>query len=86
MGFDTNAFLVTWAAPIIGGSVIGYVTNAVAIKMLFRPFDKKFVFGIPVPLTPGIIPSHRAELAKSIARMVARELLFIGMGVVIRKC
>lgn len=64
-----------WGVPILWGALIGYFTNALAIRMLFRPFTRKYLLGIPVPLTPGIIPRRRAELARSIARMVARDLL-----------
>lgn len=64
-----------WGVPILWGAVIGYFTNALAIRMLFRPLTRKYLLGIPLPLTPGIIPRQRAELARSIARMVARELL-----------
>lgn len=64
-----------WGVPILWGALIGYFTNALAIRMLFRPLTRKYLLGIPVPLTPGIIPRRRAELARSIARMVARDLL-----------
>ena len=61
--------------PLVWGGLIGYLTNALAIRMLFRPLTRKYLFGIPVPLTPGIIPRRRGELARSIGRMVARDLL-----------
>ena len=67
--------LLVWVVPILWGALIGYFTNALAIRMLFRPLTRKFLLGIPVPLTPGIIPRRRGELARSIARMVARDLL-----------
>ena len=67
-------FLV-WVAPLLWGALIGYLTNALAIRMLFRPLTRKYLFGIPVPLTPGIIPRRRGELAVNIGRMVARDLL-----------
>ena len=67
-------FLV-WVVPLLWGALIGYFTNALAIRMLFRPLTRKYVLGLPVPLTPGIIPRRRGELARSIARMVARDLL-----------
>ncbi|MBN2510705.1 MAG: DUF445 family protein [Spirochaetales bacterium] len=57
------------------GAVIGYVTNKIAILMLFRPLEKKRLFGMPLPLTPGIIPRQRGDLARSIGRMVSRELI-----------
>lgn len=31
-------------APLLGG-VIGYITNDIAIRMLFRPHTAKYVFG-----------------------------------------
>jgi uncharacterized membrane protein YheB (UPF0754 family) len=67
--------LLSWVAPPLVGAVIGYVTNAIAIRMLFRPLREWRVFGLRLPLTPGIIPRQRYELAESIARMVSSELL-----------
>jgi len=67
--------LITYALPPILGAVIGYVTNAIAIKMLFRPLRPVRVLGLTLPFTPGIIPRRRKELAESIGRMVSRELL-----------
>ena len=32
-------------APLLGG-VIGYITNDIAIRMLFRPHKAKYLFGI----------------------------------------
>lgn len=67
--------LAIYALPPLLGAVIGFVTNAIAIKMLFRPLRKVRILGIPLPFTPGIIPRRRHELAESISRMVSRELL-----------
>jgi uncharacterized membrane protein YheB (UPF0754 family) len=61
--------------PPVAGAIIGYVTNAIAIKMLFRPLREIRVFGIRVPFTPGILPRQRKRLAVSIGAMVERELL-----------
>jgi uncharacterized membrane protein YheB (UPF0754 family) len=67
--------VVPYAAPPLLGAFIGYLTNKVAIKMLFRPLTAKFVFGIRVPMTPGVIPSKRADLAANIGEMVGTHLL-----------
>ena len=67
--------LLPWVLPPFIGAVIGYVTNALAIRMLFRPLTQKRFLGLRVPLTPGIIPKERFELAESIGRMVSRELI-----------
>ncbi|WP_053228168.1 DUF445 family protein [Spirochaeta cellobiosiphila] len=66
---------ITYVLPPLLGAIIGYVTNALAIKMLFRPFTKKKIFGIPLPFTPGIIPRQRESLARNIGKMVSEKLL-----------
>ncbi len=66
--------LSSLAHPCIG-AFIGYLTNKVAIRMLFRPLRPWYIFGFRVPMTPGIIPSKRHELAINIGEMVGRHLL-----------
>ena len=61
--------------PPMLGALIGYVTNYVAIRMLFRPLRAWRLFGLRVPLTPGIIPGKREELAKKMGEMVGDHLL-----------
>lgn len=69
------ARVLPWVAPPVIGAVIGYVTNAIAIRMLFRPLREWRLFGLRLPFTPGIIPRQRYELAGSIGRMVSGELI-----------
>ena len=57
------------------GAVIGAVTNELAIKMLFRPYKPVYVFGIRVPMTPGVIPSQRTVIAANIAETFEKHLL-----------
>ncbi|GAB1481255.1 DUF445 family protein [Treponema sp.] len=64
-----------WLLPPLVGAIIGYVTNALAIKMLFRPLEAKRFLGLRLPLTPGILPRQRHKLALNIGSMVARELI-----------
>lgn len=68
------AFLSYIIPPLIGG-FIGYITNWLAIKMLFRPHTAKYVFGIHVPLTPGIIPKEKGRIAKSIGGVISENLM-----------
>jgi uncharacterized membrane protein YheB (UPF0754 family) len=63
------------AVPSLVGAAIGFITNVVAIKMLFRPLKEIRVFGVRLPFTPGILPRQRRKLADSIGAMVERELL-----------
>ena len=57
------------------GAIIGYFTNYIAIKMLFRPRKAYYFLGKRLPFTPGLIPSKRGKLAEAIARVVRENLL-----------
>lgn len=61
--------------PPLLGALIGYITNYIAIRMLFRPLHPWHILGLRVPLTPGIIPSQRHELARKMGEMVGSHLL-----------
>jgi len=71
---DWSTYL-PWLAPPLLGALIGYVTNYVAIRMLFRPLHAWHLFGLRLPLTPGIIPAKRAELAVRMGETVGSHLL-----------
>lgn len=61
-------------APLTGG-VIGYITNAIAIKMLFRPHTEKRLFGMKIPFTPGIIPKRKGKIAASLGGAISENLM-----------
>ncbi len=61
--------------PPLTGAIIGYFTNDVAIKMLFRPYRPIYVGGQPLPFTPGLIPRNQERLAKRVSDTVMRSLL-----------
>lgn len=62
-----------WLLPVVG-ALIGWVTNVIAVRMLFRPKRP-----VRVPLTSltlqGVLPRRHADLAASIGRTVSEELL-----------
>ncbi|MCY7283843.1 MAG: DUF445 family protein, partial [Cyanobacteria bacterium CAN_BIN43] len=60
--------------PVVGG-IIGYFTNDIAIKMLFRPYKAIYVGGRQLPFTPGLIPSNQEKLAKRISDTIMGSLL-----------
>ena len=62
------------AGPIIG-SIIGYCTNYIAVKMLFYPRNEVKVCGYKIPFTPGAIPKGKPRLAKTVGNVVANTLL-----------
>ena len=61
---------------IFVGAIIGWLTNVLAIKMLFRPIKP-----IVVPLLnitiQGLIPKRRHDISKSIGEIVEKELISI---------
>ncbi|MED1793323.1 DUF445 domain-containing protein [Brevibacillus nitrificans] len=57
------------------GSVIGGVTNELAIRMLFRPLKPWYIGRWRVPFTPGLIPSRRDDIAIQMGRLVEEHLL-----------
>lgn len=61
-------------APLVGG-VIGYITNDLAIRMLFRPRKAVYVGKFHVPFTPGLIPSQQGRIAQSIGGVISSQLL-----------
>lgn len=64
--------LATWiGVPLLGG-IIGYVTNWLAVKMIFRPIDPVSILGFRVQ---GLIGKRRAELADSIGKVVGDHLV-----------
>lgn len=62
------------ATPIIG-AIIGYVTNWIAVKMLFRPRREIRVWGKKLPFTPGVIPRGQGRLARAVGDVVETQLL-----------
>ena len=61
--------------PPLAGGVIGYFTNDLAIKMLFRPYKAVYVGGKRLPFTPGLIPSNQERLAKKVSDTIMGSLL-----------
>ena len=61
-------------APLLGG-VIGYITNDIAIRMLFRPHKAKYVMGVHIPFTPGIIPKEKGRIADAIGGVISENLM-----------
>lgn len=68
--FDWSIIL----GPIVG-AVIGYCTNFIAVKMLFRPLHEVKIGNFKLPFTPGMIPKEKSRLAKAVGEAVGDTLL-----------
>lgn len=68
---------MNWIQAIIlpvAGALIGWVTNWLAVKLIFRPYQP-----IKFPLLDyslqGVVPKRRLELARNIGEVIEKELL-----------
>lgn len=66
---------LTWLIGPVTGAVIGYFTNWLAIKMMFRPHQPKHLFGMQLPFTPGLIPKERGRIAEAIGSSISENLM-----------
>ncbi|NFF81244.1 DUF445 family protein [Clostridium botulinum] len=71
----THILMTLLFLTLIGG-LIGWVTNILAIKLLFRPIKP-----IKIPILNikiiGLIPKRQKEIAKNIGEVIANELLTV---------
>ena len=61
--------------PPLVGAIIGYITNDIAIKMLFHPRRPIYIGKWKLPFTPGLIPKEKRRVAQSIGNVVSNQLL-----------
>lgn len=56
------------------GAMIGWITNFIAIKMLFRPYEEVNLIFFKIQ---GLLPKRRNEIGNSIAEIVNNELVSV---------
>jgi uncharacterized membrane protein YheB (UPF0754 family) len=61
------------STPVIAAA-IGYFTNMLAVKMIFRPFAPVRILGFEFQ---GLIPKRRGEIARRIGQTVSEELVSV---------
>ena len=59
--------------PVMG-TIIGFGTNYIAVKMLFRPYKAVKIGKFSLPFTPGVIPKRRTDIAKALGDTISKEL------------
>jgi uncharacterized membrane protein YheB (UPF0754 family) len=60
-----------WTLPLVG-ALVGWATNWLAVRMLFRPREARRVLGFTFV---GLIPRRRTEMAARIAATIEKELV-----------
>jgi len=74
VALDLSTLWLFAVPPVVGG-IIGYFTNDIAIRMLFRPYRAYYVGSKRIPFTPGLIPRNQERLAKRISDTIMGSLL-----------
>ena len=64
---------LVYAALVYG--LVGYLTNIIALKMIFQPYVEKKIWGLVLPFTPGVVSKQQPRFAKSMADFVGENLL-----------
>ncbi|PRX26925.1 uncharacterized membrane protein YheB (UPF0754 family) [Orenia metallireducens] len=54
---------------------VGYFTNVLALRMIFRPYSEKKLLGQRVPFTPGVVAKNKPRFADSMGKFVDEQLL-----------
>ncbi len=70
-----NPDLLRALTTVAFGAVAGGITNAVAVWMLFHPYDPPKLFGRRFPLLQGAIPKNKPRLAGALGKTVGQRLL-----------
>ena len=70
-----NTLIIIIVLAIIGG-IIGWITNILAIKLIFRPINPIKIPIINIEIL-GLIPKRKKEIAENIGQVVANELISI---------
>jgi len=65
--------MLVYTLPLIG-ALIGWLTNYIAIKMLFHPRDAVRILSIQIQ---GVFPKRQKELASKLGQIVSEELVSV---------
>lgn len=68
-----NKFITILILTIVGG-LIGWITNILAIKLLFRPIKPVKIPILNIEIL-GLIPKRKNEIAANIGEVISNELL-----------
>ncbi|MGF1532991.1 MAG: DUF445 family protein [Bernardetiaceae bacterium] len=69
-----------WGIPAIAYGLTGLGTNWIALRMIFRPYTRKYLpLGrrkkLPLPLTPGVVVRRQAKFANKMGDFVSDKLM-----------
>ena len=73
--FSISPLWVDYLASALLYGGVGWLTNVLAIWMIFHPYQQKNILGVEVPFTPGVVAKNRSRFANSMGKFVEKELL-----------
>ena len=65
--------MLIYTLPLVG-ALIGWLTNYIAIKMLFHPKDEVRIFFIPIQ---GVFPKRQKDFGRKLGQVVSEELVSV---------
>jgi len=67
---EARGLFLLFSIPVVS-ALIGYITNYVAVRMLFRPHVPRRLLGLTIQ---GLVPRRQREIAASLGTMIERDL------------
>lgn len=64
-----GSFVCKYLLPVLASAAVGYLTNAIAIWMLFKPYEKHWFW------PQGVIPRQKKRFAHELGVLIPRHLL-----------
>jgi len=71
VAFADHWFGQWWVLPVLG-VVVGWLTNALGMWLIFEPPERRRVLGVPVQ---GLFPRRQAEAAEVYAQIIADDVI-----------
>lgn len=72
-----NSELLIKLSPLLVATLHGYGAAWLAVRMLFRPRQPRYLLGRQLPLTPGLLPKERTRFIAALSTSIAEKLLNI---------
>ena len=69
--FPLREYGLWWQLPL-GGLIVGYLTNILALRMIFTPTEPKYVFGLKIQ---GLFIKRQKEVSKAYSKIIADNIM-----------
>ena len=60
---------------VVTFGLVGFLTNVIALQMVFKPYQEKRILGFKVPFTPGVVAKNKNRFGSSLGRFIEEKLL-----------